>query len=150
MNGNKHCYHSTHWFYHEVMLRRLLSKATLSMNTRIANVHTVLQFLARALCKQSFVSTELPSIPLHAVCSRTHILCRCTHAHKTQTYICLEMHIILSVYMWFYLVFQSFPTLSLFIFPKPNFLSEVPVIESLWACARLQSVQPRSICQYLT
>lgn len=111
---------------------------TLSMNTRVADVDTVLQFFARALCKQSFVSTELhaaacPLLP-HA-----H-----PHAHKIQTYTCLEMHIILSVCIWLYLVFQSFPTRS------QTFLSEVSVIESLLARARLQSVQPRSVCQYFT
>lgn len=112
---------------------------TLSMNTRVADVDTVLQFFARALCKQSFVSTEL-----HAACSLTHFLCRYAHAHKIQTYTCLEMHIILSVCIWLYLVFQSFPTRS------QTFLSEVSVIESLLARARLQSVQPRSVCQYFT
>lgn len=121
MNVNKHCYHSTHWFYHEVMLRRLLSKATLSMNTRIANVDTVLQFLARALCKQSFVSTELSS-----VCSRTHILCRC--AQNTNLHMLGNAHHTVSLHMILSGV-SKLPHSQLVHFSK----AKLSLVKSLWS-----------------
>lgn len=146
MSVNKHCYHSTHWFYHEVMLRHLLSKATLSMNTRIANVDTVLQFLACALCKQSFVLTELSSIPLHAVGSCTHILCRYAHAHKIQTY----MHIIHTVSLHMILSGVSkFPHSQLVNFSKAK-LSSVKSLWSSYFWHVLVYRASRSICQYFT
>lgn len=125
MNLNKHCYHSTHWSYHEVMSQHLVSNAALSMNTstRIANVDTVLQFLACALCKQWFVLTELSSIPLH-------ILCRYAHAHKIQTYTCLEMHIIHTVSLHMILsAVSKLPHSQLVNFSK----AKLSLMKSLWS-----------------
>lgn len=126
------------------MLRRLLSKATLSMNTCVADVDTVIQFLARALCKQSFVSTELQHPAACRLLPHAH-----PHAHKIQTHAwkCTSYCQFTYDCIW---CFKASPLAACSFFQSQTFLSEVSVIESLLARARLQSVQPRSVCQYFT